>query len=162
MGLDFDSYVLAFLSLDLLFTVSCQLDFLFDKWTFYLTFKWQPHWALDRLSLPCQGLNVYTDWVPFLEEVATWMTERFKLRYTPSGKRRGNANGQSLATTAIRNSDTFCGMGVYTVNEVFFLAGMFGNVLSLSGFLLILFLRVIGVFDRRGTFHLSLTCCSFV
>ena len=86
------------------------------------------------------------------------MTEHFKLQYTPSGKCRGNANGQSLATTAIQNFDTFCGVGVYTVNEVFFLAGMFSNVLSLSGFLLILFLRVISVFNRRGAFHLSLTC----
>ena len=53
------------------------------------------------------------------------MKARFHSRFTKSGGRKENANGKCLATNIIRHAPgIFSGMGVYTVNEVFFLAGM--------------------------------------
>ncbi|KAI0711284.1 hypothetical protein C8Q76DRAFT_53066 [Earliella scabrosa] len=105
IALDFDEYVLAFLSLDLIFT---------------------PHWFNTGKPLPVQHLDVYGDYAAWLSAVA----EVVKLVH-----KQGWHKCRQLATTTIREIPSrksqghrhgriFGGIGVYTVAEVFFLAGL--------------------------------------
>ncbi|KAF7790440.1 hypothetical protein EIP86_001395 [Pleurotus ostreatoroseus] len=95
MAFDFGPFgILAFVSLDLLFT---------------------PNWATSFEALPYQLPDVYTDYWSFLEAVANWIKARHKAKSSRSG----------LATTEIRGANrVFAGIGVYTVLELFFLAGL--------------------------------------
>ncbi|KAF6765343.1 hypothetical protein DFP72DRAFT_201838 [Ephemerocybe angulata] len=99
IGLAFEceDFVLAFASMDKLF---------------------QPIWATTRAGLsvktgeiepPC----VLNEYLRFLEGVADWIHTRWRLER------------QDFAVNAIREAnDVFIGIGAYTINEVFFLAGI--------------------------------------
>ncbi|KAI0059709.1 hypothetical protein BV25DRAFT_1918289 [Artomyces pyxidatus] len=93
---DFGSYVLAFVTIDILFT---------------------PHWASTRAELPIQHSDIYTEPLKFMACVADWIETRIL---------RTKSNRDSLAIQVIRTiaHEIFGGMGVYTVCEVFFLAGL--------------------------------------
>lgn len=67
-------------------------------------------------DLPTKEADVYADYDDFLERVATWVR-----RYQNMAK---GLKSWSLAVTAIRKAnDVWGGVGVYTVVEIFFLAG---------------------------------------
>ncbi|KAJ3551199.1 hypothetical protein NM688_g4847 [Phlebia brevispora] len=95
MAFDFGPHgVLAFVSMDLLFT---------------------PNWASKLNELPPCLPDVYTDYKSFVDGVAHWIIER----------RTGVSNRGGLAVIVIRDANkVFAGIGVYTVIEVFFLAGL--------------------------------------
>ncbi|KAH7906202.1 hypothetical protein BJ138DRAFT_1117790 [Hygrophoropsis aurantiaca] len=96
MALDFGEYILAFDTLDNIYT---------------------PHWAATRDALPGQHVDVYNDYGGFLSAVAAWIDRRQCSKTTV----RSN-----LAVNVIRTDGHLCfgGIGVYTINEVFFLAGL--------------------------------------
>ncbi|KAJ7101589.1 hypothetical protein C8R43DRAFT_243241 [Mycena crocata] len=73
----------------------------------------QPTWKTSRDQLPDSPADFYSkNWI-FLDSLASWMR----------GRLGGLRNG--LACEVIRNvSDVFLGIGVYTVIELFFLAGL--------------------------------------
>lgn len=75
----------------------------------------QPIWAEKRDQLPkLEYVSVYDNYRKFLEAVATWV----RMRLNKSGR------WTRLARAAIRaTQDVFFGIGVYTVNEIFFMAG---------------------------------------
>ncbi|KAH6888948.1 hypothetical protein BKA70DRAFT_1121340 [Coprinopsis sp. MPI-PUGE-AT-0042] len=81
----------------------------------------QPEWVTGvRQSLPLRerlnlGPDVLDDYEHFLQCVANWI----ELRRTGQAKRNG------LACRAVRNaSEVWVGVGVYTVAEIFFIAGL--------------------------------------
>ncbi|KJA23352.1 hypothetical protein HYPSUDRAFT_54344 [Hypholoma sublateritium FD-334 SS-4] len=92
----FKDHVMAFLSLDLLFKVV---------------------WERKHENLPKQYADVYSDFGGFLSQVTAWM-----------GTRRGEAlktrKRDRNALYAIRECPQFHGVGVYTVCEIFHLAGL--------------------------------------
>jgi hypothetical protein len=66
--------------------------------------------------------HLYDNYVIFLTGVAQWVAQRAA---SPSSKRTG------LACEVIRaTQDVWCGIGVYTVCEVFFDAGMLFSELA--------------------------------
>lgn len=74
------------------------------------------------------------------------MLNRYRARFTQSGMRRLAANGSVLATTVVRDaSAVFGGLGVYSVSEVFFLAGEF-TLVELLLFNSLMFLPGLSVF----------------
>ncbi|KAH9943886.1 hypothetical protein B0H21DRAFT_695074 [Amylocystis lapponica] len=95
MALDFGEYVLAFVTLDNIFT---------------------PHWGRSLADLPIQHADVYHEYHAFLSAVATWIDTR---RLSKNTKQLG------LAVNAVRGANrVFGGIGVYTIIEVFYLAGL--------------------------------------
>ncbi|TDL15907.1 hypothetical protein BD410DRAFT_731942 [Rickenella mellea] len=87
----FQSFVLCFNTLDLMFQVS---------------------WSYDRVGLPYHLVDVVDDYISFLQCVVDWVLSRI-------GMRR-----DGLAVLAIRGSpEIWGGVGVYTVNELFKMAG---------------------------------------
>ncbi|TFY56017.1 hypothetical protein EVJ58_g7891 [Rhodofomes roseus] len=95
MAFDFGTCVLAFPTLDKIFT---------------------PHWAFSKEELPVRHADVYTNFVGFLKGLVDWMENRWN---------NDRADMGGLAVNAIRDADTvFGGLGVYSVVEVFFLAGL--------------------------------------
>ncbi|KAI0366367.1 hypothetical protein BV20DRAFT_1124273 [Pilatotrama ljubarskyi] len=97
IALDFEEYVLALLTADLL---------------------WTPHWITPGLeNLRVRHIDVYTDYMGFLEAVAECLdavaSEGFHTR-------------TALATSAVRDvyGHIFGGIGTYTVVELFFMAGL--------------------------------------
>ncbi|EKM51863.1 uncharacterized protein PHACADRAFT_199370 [Phanerochaete carnosa HHB-10118-sp] len=76
----------------------------------------QIHWETTIKDLPCQAPDVYTDYPRFLRGVAEWILSREISR---------GADATCLAVTAIQDAESvFGGMGPYTVNEVYYLAGL--------------------------------------
>ena len=76
----------------------------------------QVHLESSLQALSCHTPDVYTDYPRFLRGVADWIRSIAHTRHTEYTK---------LAITAIQESDSvFGGMGPYTTNEVFFLAGV--------------------------------------
>ncbi|KAI0703990.1 hypothetical protein C8Q76DRAFT_732904 [Earliella scabrosa] len=96
IALDFGDYVLAFLTADMLFT---------------------PNWFITGEPYPVQHLDVYNDFSAWLSAVAGIVKAIHK---------HGWHKHQQLATTAIRETHghIFGGIGVYTITEVFFMAGL--------------------------------------
>ncbi|KAJ6610245.1 hypothetical protein B0H10DRAFT_2060951 [Mycena sp. CBHHK59/15] len=94
MAFVFKTHVLAFNSNDLVF---------------------QPTWAISRDKLPPSPADIYSpDWV-FLSTLAEWLQSRCG----------GESDRNGLACDVIRDaSNVFLGVGVYTVIEIFFLAGL--------------------------------------
>ncbi|KAJ7812143.1 hypothetical protein B0H14DRAFT_3879752 [Mycena olivaceomarginata] len=73
----------------------------------------QPTWASSREVLPPSPSNFYDPGWEFLTAVTKWMQSRL------------NADRNGLACEVIRAAnDVFLGIGVYTVVEIFFLAGL--------------------------------------
>ncbi|KAF9494506.1 hypothetical protein BDN71DRAFT_1563765 [Pleurotus eryngii] len=97
-GIQATRYVLAFQSLDLLFSVTYQ-----STW--------------DGLGI--LPYNIYSDFEKELEQVAQWATQC-------RGMRRVNwYSTANLAMKVIRAANTiFSGVGVYTVSELFYMAGL--------------------------------------
>ncbi|KAJ8473482.1 hypothetical protein ONZ45_g16274 [Pleurotus djamor] len=92
MGLDFGEYVLAFLTLDLLFKV---------------TYK------RHREALDARCHDIYHDFEGTVHEIVKW------------AESRTHSDRSGLAIHAIRKaSHVFLGVGVYTVVEIFHLAGL--------------------------------------
>ena len=75
----------------------------------------QVHWASSRLELPAQHPDVYKDYPSFLWAVG----ELYKSRQKKGLDRDG------LAVNFIRKEGRECfgGVGVYTINELFYIAG---------------------------------------
>lgn len=106
MALDFGEYIIAFLSLDLVFKVS------YNYFNSAFINSVQPIWARSREDLPAQHIDVYQDYCAFLEQVTAWADQKL------SSPRDG------FAINAIRKAcKIFGGVGVYTVLELFFRAG---------------------------------------
>ncbi|KAK7036928.1 hypothetical protein R3P38DRAFT_3480764 [Favolaschia claudopus] len=97
LAFEFEDYVLAFLTLDLLI---------------------QFHWSGDRASLASQP-DVYLNFPQFLDDLVKWTT-----------KRRGQQTDRSgNAMTAVRTStEIFAGAGVYTIPELWHMAGLAPNL----------------------------------
>ncbi|KAJ3559886.1 hypothetical protein NM688_g63 [Phlebia brevispora] len=94
LAFDFGIAIVAFVSKDLVFT---------------------PNWVHSAAELPYKLPDVHLDYEAFISEVAKWIEVR-RASTSPRG---------GLAVTAIRDARTvFAGIGVYTVVEVFFLAGL--------------------------------------
>ncbi|KAF8152979.1 hypothetical protein B0H34DRAFT_677203 [Crassisporium funariophilum] len=92
LALEFQDFVLAFLSRDLLS---------------------QPTWATSKESLPPTPPDLFHEYFAFLECVASWMSSR------------RNCARDGLACDEIRAwNATWSGIGVYTVCELFFDAGL--------------------------------------
>ncbi|KAJ7872465.1 hypothetical protein B0H14DRAFT_3860345 [Mycena olivaceomarginata] len=73
----------------------------------------QPTWATSRAALPPPPSDFYSANWDFLDSLANWI------------RSRPNCDRNSLACDVIRSTrDVFLGIGVYTVNELFFLAGL--------------------------------------
>ncbi|KAJ7830755.1 hypothetical protein B0H14DRAFT_2365597 [Mycena olivaceomarginata] len=73
----------------------------------------QPTWASSREVLPPSPSNFYDPGWEFLTAITKWMQSRL------------NADRNGLACEVIRAAnDAFLGIGVYTVVEIFFLAGL--------------------------------------
>ncbi|KAJ6525972.1 hypothetical protein B0H19DRAFT_1197561 [Mycena capillaripes] len=72
----------------------------------------QPTWAASREALPPSPADFHgSDWA-FMSALAQWIASR------------ADCDRNGLACDVIRSaSDVFLGIGVYTVNEIFFLAG---------------------------------------
>ncbi|KAH9929128.1 hypothetical protein B0H21DRAFT_670628, partial [Amylocystis lapponica] len=95
MALDFGEYILAFVTLDNIFT---------------------PHWGQSLADLPIQHADVYHEYHAFLSAVATWIDTH---RLSKNTKQLG------LAVNAVHGANcVFGGIGVYTIIEVFYLAGL--------------------------------------
>ncbi|KAJ6589569.1 hypothetical protein B0H19DRAFT_1303919, partial [Mycena capillaripes] len=73
----------------------------------------QPTWAASREALPPSPADFHgSDWA-FISALAQWIASR------------ADCDRNGLACDVIRSaSDVFLGIGVYTVNEIFFLAGL--------------------------------------
>jgi len=83
------------------------------------------------------GVDVYQDYPDFLAAVAQWIHER---RYPPNSKSKskGARKRRGLACEVIRAaSNVWVGVGVYTVCEIFYLAGMDFLSICLSLFMLL-------------------------
>lgn len=76
----------------------------------------QPEWfTADEAVLMRRPPDVHKDFIGFLDSVVEWISSRRSSR-----KRR---NG--LAGKVIRDANqVWCGVGVYTSSELFFMAGM--------------------------------------
>ncbi|KAF9473611.1 hypothetical protein BDN70DRAFT_937309 [Pholiota conissans] len=94
----FKSHVLAFVSLDNLFKLS---------------------WAFNRSELPRQYPHIFFEFDRFLESVATWIQHRRGGRLPLKPKARcGNA------LLLVRDDPVWHGVGVYTVSEIWHMAGL--------------------------------------
>ncbi|KAJ7633534.1 hypothetical protein DFH06DRAFT_1139867 [Mycena polygramma] len=94
MAFVFETHVLAFHSNDLVF---------------------QPTWAISRDKLPPSPADIYSPEWAFLWTLATWLRSRSA----------GESDRNGLACDVIRAANhVFLGVGVYTVIEIFFLAGL--------------------------------------
>ncbi|KAJ3518388.1 hypothetical protein NM688_g9444 [Phlebia brevispora] len=94
MAFEFDEFILAFPSEDMVF---------------------QPQWATTHGGLPKSPPDVVLENQRFLQAVATWISERVA----------GQTNRFRFACDVVRETTTvFGGVGVYTVVELFFLAGI--------------------------------------
>ncbi|KAI0367937.1 hypothetical protein BV20DRAFT_520392 [Pilatotrama ljubarskyi] len=97
IALDLGDYVLALLTLDLL---------------------WTPHWFDPQIQdVPIQHLDVYEDYTAFLAALAECVERAANV---------GFHKKTALATTAVRETyrRVFGGVGTYTVVELFFMAGL--------------------------------------
>ncbi|KAH9948432.1 hypothetical protein B0H21DRAFT_821093 [Amylocystis lapponica] len=95
LALEFEDYVLAFPTLDLVF---------------------QPVWVNQRDELTLRSPDAYTQYDMFVACVSQWILDRATSSQT---QRFG------LACDAVRNAeDVWGGVGVYTVCELFFIAGV--------------------------------------
>ncbi|KAK6984303.1 hypothetical protein R3P38DRAFT_3269243 [Favolaschia claudopus] len=73
----------------------------------------QPKWAKSRTDLPPPPPDFYSPEWSFLADLAKWI------------RKRVNCDRSGLACEVMRaNNETFPGIGVYTVVELFFLAGL--------------------------------------
>ncbi|KAK7019281.1 hypothetical protein R3P38DRAFT_2975923 [Favolaschia claudopus] len=73
----------------------------------------QPKWAKSRSDLPPPPPDFYSPKWSFLADLAKWI------------RKRVNCDRSGLACEVMRaNNETFPGIGVYTVVELFFLAGL--------------------------------------
>ncbi|RDB17730.1 hypothetical protein Hypma_001157 [Hypsizygus marmoreus] len=94
LALEFGEFVIAFLSNDMVF---------------------QPLWTESKEKLPQSPPDVYTDYADFLTAVATWIQKRASGQNTRNG----------IACQVVREAnETWSGIGVYTVCELFFDAGL--------------------------------------
>ncbi len=83
------------------------------------TNKNQVFWGKSRKDLPVQYADIYLNPVKFLEVVTAWMNDRRwgkKKSLKPTRRTR-------CALTVVRESPVFHGVGLYTVSELFHLAG---------------------------------------
>lgn len=71
--------------------------------------------------LPASAVDVFDDFYGFLETVASWMQSR---RSAKGSMTAMNAVRQALVP-GTNNQKVFPGLGVYTVNEVWHIAGEF-------------------------------------
>ncbi|KAF8168972.1 hypothetical protein K438DRAFT_242206 [Mycena galopus ATCC 62051] len=95
LALVFKDHVLAFLTVDLVF---------------------QPTWTTTRAALPPSPPDFSSPQWAFLSLLADWIRRRAE---------SNDADQNGLACDVIRGESTvFLGIGVYTVNELFFLAGL--------------------------------------
>ncbi|KAF8058000.1 hypothetical protein FPV67DRAFT_1525416 [Lyophyllum atratum] len=74
----------------------------------------QLHWANSRDKLPAQGANVLSEFPRFLDELAKWLQSRCDEKVNRSGN----------AMEVMRSEGIFCGVGVYTVAEIWHRAGL--------------------------------------
>lgn len=108
IAFEFEHHVLSFLTLDLLIQASL-LNLLHN-----LSFNsLQLYWSEDRLTLADRP-DVYLKFPRFLDDVVEWVTDR----------RTRQSNRASNAMTLVRNSsEIFAGAGVYTISELWHMAG---------------------------------------
>lgn len=136
MALDFGDWVVAFLSLDNMFKVRVSHTYL-DPFNITIL---KPIYAIDREDLPAQHIDVYFDFEKFVDSAVNWAhcalfsqkrADEATLDNRPTGfpnPPKPLATRDRLALHAIRKSDIFGGLGVYTATEVFFLAGAYKPV----------------------------------
>ncbi|KXN81811.1 hypothetical protein AN958_03741 [Leucoagaricus sp. SymC.cos] len=93
----------------------------FEFHEFFLIFPsndllFQPYWASDRSLLPVKSFNIHIQYCKFLSDVARWIDKR---------KQKKNCLRNGLACEVIREEEeVWGGVGVYTVCELFFDAGL--------------------------------------
>jgi len=130
---------MAFVSQDLLFQViviSCL--------PYILTYVNQVFWKSLRKDLPVQQVDIYLNLDRFLEVLVKWMHERRGGKGILKAKRR-----DQYALLVVRESPVFHGVGLYTVSEIWHMAGKYYDMLSariLSNHLTRPFTHL----DRRG------------
>ncbi|KAF6750024.1 hypothetical protein DFP72DRAFT_1072635 [Ephemerocybe angulata] len=95
MAFEFDTHILAFVSLDNLF---------------------QPFWSLSATGLPEGHVDAYKDLVGFLKCLVRWMDNRRRK------KRLGLAS--EIIRKGEKGANVFGGVGKYTVLELFFMGGL--------------------------------------
>ena len=84
-------------------------------------FFFQPMWRLTFDALRETKPDVFHEYNQFLENVVTWM--RFQYRFRK--RKDGHSPRPQLACKAVRDANqVWLGVGVYTVSEIFFMAGM--------------------------------------
>ncbi|KAK7016495.1 hypothetical protein R3P38DRAFT_2541994, partial [Favolaschia claudopus] len=105
LAFEFKDYVLAFLTLDLLI----QVHFYFS-----VTCYWSP----NRASLASQP-HVYLDFPRFLEDAVKWIADRRNVQSNRSG------NAMTLVRTS---TEIFAGAGVYSMHELWHMAGLAPNL----------------------------------
>ena len=116
MALEFGDFVLAFVTDDLVFQVSNQILRSLRRRTLMLL-HYQPLWGFTRQDLPPPPVDAYEDRAGFIRAVIRWRLQRRGSQHT---------NRKSLVIEAIRDAeDVFPGVGVYTINELCFIAGKF-------------------------------------
>ncbi|KAJ7156231.1 hypothetical protein C8R46DRAFT_1294815 [Mycena filopes] len=98
IAFEFKDHVLAFLTLDLLV---------------------QFYWAEKRDQLPAQQPDVYLEFPRFLEDLVVWIERRRSVRSCRTG------NAMTLVRTT---TDIFAGAGVYTISEIWHMAGLSPNL----------------------------------
>ncbi|KAF8954246.1 hypothetical protein BDZ97DRAFT_1766393 [Flammula alnicola] len=101
---EFETHVLAFLTLDLLI---------------------QAHWSDTRQGLPHSPADIVMEYPLFLQELVTWMIERRKTNSTRTS---------IAMNVIRDHTDIFCGAGVYTIQEVFHRAGLSPNLVEFEIF----------------------------
>ncbi|KAF8076957.1 hypothetical protein FPV67DRAFT_440258 [Lyophyllum atratum] len=74
----------------------------------------QMHWANTRGELPAQQPDVYYDFPCFLDALTVWMRQR----------REDKVNRSGNAMEKLRTEGIMCGVGVYTVSELWHRAGL--------------------------------------
>lgn len=105
---------MAFVSQDLLFKV---IILLLDTVN---TYKSQVFWERSRADLPVQFPDIYLNPIKFLEDLIAWMFTRRGGRGTL--KRTSRTQNALLV---VREAPQFHGVGLYTVSELWHMAGMF-------------------------------------
>jgi len=103
---------MAFVSQDLLFQVI--IPFL----CMASTYRNQVFWEKSRKDLPVQYADIYLNPIRFLEDVTAWMLKQRGGRgvLKPKSRKRN-------ALLVVRDSPVFHGVGLYTVSELWHMAG---------------------------------------
>lgn len=112
--MEFGDFVLAFVTLDMVFQVRLQCCFFISNLSHCLHHM-QPIWASTRNDLPPDPVDAFTDRPRLIQGIVDWWKDRYYSKQT---------NRMGLVCEAIRAAEhVFPGVGVYTIAELCYMAG---------------------------------------